>query len=262
MTAPADGGQMSLVDHLTELRSRLIKCALAVAVGATVCWIFYFEILDFLLEPYCAQNEGQVDASVFGDGCQLLVTDPLQPFSVRLTIAGYGGLALAVPVLLWQLWRFIAPGLYKHEKRYAIPFVIGGAVLFFLGAGLAYWSLPRALEFLADIGGPDLVTGFSARPLPGVRRQDDRGVRRRVRVPHHPDLPPADGHRLDRHAAPGPPVRAGGHRGARGRDHAERGSLHPARAAVPMYVFYELAILYGVVRTRRARRRENASGTS
>ena len=76
-------------------------------------------------------------------------------------MAGYGGLALAMPVLLWQSWRFIAPGLYRHEKRYAVPFVAAGVLLFFTGGALAYWSLPRALDFLVSIGGPDLVSLFS-----------------------------------------------------------------------------------------------------
>ena len=76
-------------------------------------------------------------------------------------VAGYGGLTLAIPVLLWQAWRFIAPGLYRRERRWAIPFVLAGVILFAAGVLLAYWTIPRALSFLAHIGGPDLVTVFS-----------------------------------------------------------------------------------------------------
>ena len=72
-----------------------------------------------------------------------------------------------MPVLLWQAWRFIAPGLYRHEKRYAVPFVAAGVLLFFTGGALAYWSLPRALEFLVSIGGPDLVSLFSPKQYLG-----------------------------------------------------------------------------------------------
>ena len=91
----------------------------------------------------------------------VLQTEPLEGFSVRLKIAGYGGIALATPVLLWQLWRFVTPGLYAHEKRLAIPFMVSALTLFVLGAGLAYYTLPRALEFLVDIGGTDnFVTAF------------------------------------------------------------------------------------------------------
>ena len=160
-----EGGQMTLLEHLAELRNRLIKSAVAVVVGGVGCWIFYSFILDFLLEPYCQTIpvEDRIDSKLFGPegGCKLYVTDPLEPFRVRLTVAGYGGVALAMPILLWQSWRFIAPGLYRHEKRYAVPFVGAGVLLFFTGGALAYWSLPRALDFLVKIGGPDLVSLFS-----------------------------------------------------------------------------------------------------
>lgn len=162
----SNDGTMTLMEHLVELRSRLIKSVLAVVAGAVVCWIFYPQILDLLVQPYCdvvpeeAVDEEAARQNLFG-GCELLVLDPLEPFSVRLTVAGYGGLALAIPVVLWQVWRFVQPGLYRRERRHAIAFTVAGALLFALGAGLAYWSIPRALKFLATIGGEDLVTGFS-----------------------------------------------------------------------------------------------------
>lgn len=148
-----DSGRMTLVEHLTELRDRLIKCVLAVAVCGVGAFIAYPQIFDFLVEPYC-QTTG-------GNECSLLQVDPLEGFSVRLKIAGYGGLALAMPVVLWQVWRFVTPGLYPREKRYAIPFVVSAVLLFALGAGLAYWTLPKALDFLADIGGDELQQFYS-----------------------------------------------------------------------------------------------------
>jgi sec-independent protein translocase protein TatC len=66
-----------------------------------------------------------------------------------------------MPVILWQLWQFVTPGLYPHERRYAVPFVVSALALFMLGAGLAYYTLPRALDFLVNIGGDDLVTAFA-----------------------------------------------------------------------------------------------------
>lgn len=154
--------RMPLLSHLEELRKRLLFMAIAIFVGAIVCWIFYPQILDELLRPYCEIREGATsEDSLFGENCDLLVTDPLEPFSVRMMVAGYGGLVLAVPIILWQIWRFVSPGLYPKERRWVIPIVFFGILLFVVGAGLAYWSIPRALDFLVSIGGPDLVSVFS-----------------------------------------------------------------------------------------------------
>ena len=145
------GGHMSLIEHLTELRSRLIKCVIAVAVGAVIVWIFYDPILTFLKAPL---DEADPNA-------RLILTDPLQGLATRFKVSGYGGIALATPVLLWQLWKFITPGLYPKERRYAVPFVASGVVLFIMGASLAYWTLPRALAFLISIGGPDIEAFYT-----------------------------------------------------------------------------------------------------
>ena len=149
-----DEGRMTMIEHLTELRRRLIIAFVSVGVGAILAWILYPQIIEFLLEPYCQTLEADQE-------CQLYVRNPLEPFSVRLTVAGYGGIIFAMPMVLWQLWAFVAPGLYSHEKRYALPFVFGGVTLFFCGAGLAYWSIPRALEFLTEVGGDDFTSLFA-----------------------------------------------------------------------------------------------------
>jgi sec-independent protein translocase protein TatC len=146
-----DEGHMSLVDHLTELRSRLIKMVLAVAIGAVVVWIFYDAVLEFLKAPL---DDADPNAT-------LILTDPLQGITTRFKVSGYGGMALATPVLLWQIWRFITPGLYPRERRYAVPFVASGVALFILGASLAYWTLPRALAFLIDISGEDIEAFYT-----------------------------------------------------------------------------------------------------
>jgi sec-independent protein translocase protein TatC len=139
--------RMTIFEHLAELRTRLIRSVGAVLLGGVICWILYDPILDFLLRPYCDIGE---------DGCSLLATDPLEGLKTRFTIALYGGIALAMPVLLWQIWRFIMPGLYPKERRLAIPFVGSALALFTLGASLAYYTLPKALQFLQDIGGSDI----------------------------------------------------------------------------------------------------------
>lgn len=157
-TSPSPGGQMTLMEHLAELRTRLIISVVAVAVGMLVITIFYDVILDWLREPYCT--------SIDNPDCEFQQIEPTEGLSVRFKVTGYGGIMLAMPVVLWQLWRFVSPGLYENEKRYAKPFVGTALTLFLLGAGLAYTTLPRALEFLNDIGGADITTNY--RPAPYI----------------------------------------------------------------------------------------------
>src|SRR5690349_15311988 len=144
---------MTLVEHLTELRRRLIISVVAVAVGATVAFIFSDQIIHFLVGPYRDLGHGPG---------KLVATDPLAPFAVRLKVATYGGIVLALPVWLWELWRFVTPGLHKHEKRYAIPFVAASILLFLLGGFVAWLTLPKALQFLATVGGSDITPFFTA----------------------------------------------------------------------------------------------------
>lgn len=163
-------GRMTLVEHLTELRRRLIVSVAAVLVGAVVCWLLYDYIFDFMVTPYCESLSAQARAASQllsgdeSDSCALIQTNPTEGLSIHLTVAGYGGLTLALPLVLWQVWRFIAPGLYSHERRYAIPFILSGVGLFLLGGGLAFWTLPQALDWLNTVGGPDLVTVYSPGP--------------------------------------------------------------------------------------------------
>jgi sec-independent protein translocase protein TatC len=151
-TQSGDDAAMPLVAHLAELRRRVFIAMIAIAVGMVVGFLLYNRVLDFLVEPYC-----DVKRSVEpGASCKLVVTDPLESFSIRLKLAGYLGFLLASPVVLWQLWRFITPGLYDREKRYAVPFVVSSIVLFLLGAGLALATFPKTLEFFASFGGSEL----------------------------------------------------------------------------------------------------------
>jgi sec-independent protein translocase protein TatC len=145
---------MTLVEHLTELRRRIFISLVAVVLGAVIAFIFYNQILSFLIHPYCSVLPP-------GKKCTLFIQDPLEGFAARLKVAGYGGLMLALPVVLWQLWRFITPGLHQREKRYAIPFVLSSLVLFFLGAALAYLTFGKALSFLRSVGGPNFQEIYS-----------------------------------------------------------------------------------------------------
>jgi sec-independent protein translocase protein TatC len=153
--AASDEARMSLMEHLTELRQRLIKIVLAVVVGALAAFLLYDQISNFLLDPYFKQCSSSVS------DCKLLALDPLEGFGVRMKLATYGGIFLAMPVILWQLWRFITPGLYAHEKRLAVPFMFSALTLFLMGAGIAYYTLPQALNFLQQIGGDNIVSAYA-----------------------------------------------------------------------------------------------------
>lgn len=163
---------MTLMEHLTELRNRIIKSVLAIALGTIIGFFLYPTITGWLTDPYCdvVKADAVAAAAESGealvndpDACKLLVISPVEPLTVRMTVSAYVGIALAVPVWLWQAWRFISPGLYANERRYGAAFVSLGVALFSIGAGLAYWSIPRALDFLINIGGDDLITQFRAK---------------------------------------------------------------------------------------------------
>src|SRR5262245_46468262 len=137
---PVDEGRMTLMEHLVELRRRVIICAVAIVGCAVIGWFLYPSISNFLLHPY----RDIADASISGG--KPLVISPVEGFAVRIKITTYVGIALAMPVILWQIWKFVSPGLYKHERRYALPFVVSALALFAMGAAIAYWTLPKALS--------------------------------------------------------------------------------------------------------------------
>ena len=147
-------GRMTVVEHLTELRRRLMVSIIAIAVGATICFIFAPQIISFLVEFYTDATDGKRNALIF--------TGPLDAFVTRLKIATYGGIVLALPVWLYELWRFITPGLNPKERKYAVPFVLASTVLFACGAVVALFTLEPALNFLLNIGGSDLRPLLSA----------------------------------------------------------------------------------------------------
>lgn len=142
---------MPLVDHLTELRTRLIWSAIALVLGAVVAFTLYNRILDFLIQPY---------TDITGK-TEFVILDPLEGFAARLKVSAWGGAFLASPVVLWQLWRFITPGLHKREKKFAIPFILGSILLFVLGATVALLTFEQALSFLVGVGGPNVDPLFS-----------------------------------------------------------------------------------------------------
>jgi sec-independent protein translocase protein TatC len=146
---------MTLAEHLAEIRHRFLVSAIAVSLFGVVAFIFYPQILQFLQEPYCAARDAA------HKGCTFLVTAPLDGLTLRIKIGFFGGLLAASPILFWQLWRFITPGLKAKERKYIVPFVAASLVFFIAGMTVAYFSFGHAIQFLESIGGKELLTEYN-----------------------------------------------------------------------------------------------------
>ncbi|WP_420169260.1 twin-arginine translocase subunit TatC [Streptomyces violaceoruber] len=154
-----DEGRMPLLDHLRELRNRLLKAVLAIVVVMIVAAFYQKEIYEFLLAPIqeSVGCKNGVVTTVDGKSCALLKTDTLiGPFTNALKVALMSGVLLATPVWLYQLWAFVAPGLHKNEKRYAYAFAVVGAPLFLSGGYLAYAILPQTAEIMLGFSPDDV----------------------------------------------------------------------------------------------------------
>jgi sec-independent protein translocase protein TatC len=151
-TPPAapDGAVMSLVDHLSELRTRLFRCILAVVAGSLVGFYFAAPIRNFLLEPL--------------PGGQAQVLGPGDAFAIQLRISLVVGIILAMPVLLYQIWAFVAPGLTPGERRTVRPWIPLALLFFALGVGIARLVLPYAVSFLLSFTDDKLVANIAAGP--------------------------------------------------------------------------------------------------
>lgn len=145
---------MSLTEHLSELRRRLIIAVLGFSIAAIVTYVFYGSLLALLEHPYCSTLPAR-------HGCSLYVTGPLEAFGIRLNVTAYGGLVLASPIIAYELWMFVTPGLRANEKRYAVPFVVAAVGLFSFGVYVAWLTFPHALRFLHDVGGPGIQQIYS-----------------------------------------------------------------------------------------------------
>jgi sec-independent protein translocase protein TatC len=144
-------GRMSVMDHLRELRRRIIWILLIVAFGAIFGWIFYSHILDFLRHPYC-EVPAKYRFTQNGQ-CVLVYHGVLDGFTTRLKVSAIAGAVLTAPLWLYQIWAFVTPGLRKNERKYTIIFVIVSTVLFVAGMSLAYLVLAKGLKIVIEQGG-------------------------------------------------------------------------------------------------------------
>jgi sec-independent protein translocase protein TatC len=143
-------GRMPLMDHLRELRNRVVKAALAIIAGMIVALCFSNPTIHWIMRPFCdASIHGLTGCTKVGD--QLTVTGIFDPLSLRIKLAFYIALVATCPVWLYQLWAFIAPGLYSREKKWAYLFTGSAVPLFVAGAVLAYLVMSRGLHYLLGL---------------------------------------------------------------------------------------------------------------
>jgi sec-independent protein translocase protein TatC len=139
-----ESGKMSFLEHLDELRKRLVHVAAYIAIGFAVSAFFSKQIYNFLAIPI---------TKALPPGVKLAFTKPTDPFVLYMKVALLAGIFLTLPLTLYEVWKFIAPGLYRKEKKYVIPFLISSMALFVLGAAFCYYIvLPAAFQFLIQLG--------------------------------------------------------------------------------------------------------------
>ena len=145
----APGAKMSFLEHLDELRKRIVRSCLAVAFGILATFYWIQPIFNFILAP---------TRRALPPGVKLIYTQPGEAFSLYITVALIAGVVVAAPFIMYQVWMFIAPGLYSNEKRLAIPFVLFTTIGFVLGASFNHYiAFPFMMVFFASFNTPDLA---------------------------------------------------------------------------------------------------------
>jgi sec-independent protein translocase protein TatC len=150
---------MTLTEHLGELRRRMLISVAALVAASIVAWFFYNHVVNFMIGPYrdFVLHHPQKNIS----GGNLVTSGPLEGFTTRLQISAYLGVVLAAPVWLWQLWRFINPGLHPSERRYARGFILAAITLFALGVTTAVLVFPKAIDWMITVSGTGIAPLFS-----------------------------------------------------------------------------------------------------
>ena len=152
-------GEMTWVEHLVELRRRVLFCLAALGIGTVVAWLFYDHLLGMMISPYhsyLAHHPGK-DIS----RGELVTTSPLEGFTTRLKVSGYAGAVLAAPVWIWNIWRFVAPGLRRNERRVSVALSATAIGLFSLGVGTAVAVFPKAIDWMISVSGTGIAPLFS-----------------------------------------------------------------------------------------------------
>jgi sec-independent protein translocase protein TatC len=139
-----ESSKMSFLEHLEELRKRLVHIAAYIAIGCVMAWVFHRQIYDFLALPI---------TRLLPPGTKLAYTTVTAPFTLYMKVSMLAGIFLTLPLSLYEVWKFIAPGLYKKEKKYVVPFLLSSMILFVTGAAFCYYMvLPAMFNWLLNLG--------------------------------------------------------------------------------------------------------------
>ena len=149
---------MSLIEHLEELRWRILKILIAVVIGTIIAFIFQHQIIEFLTRPLPANSSALSKVT----GKSLVVTGLGEGFTTILLVSVVVGAILSLPWTLYQVWAFISPGLYSHEKKHAVPFIVLGIFLFVLGISIGYIVLQYPVQWLVNFGSTSFTELVSA----------------------------------------------------------------------------------------------------
>jgi sec-independent protein translocase protein TatC len=155
-------GSMTVIEHLEELRHRLVVGTIAVAVAIIPAWFLWTPFLHVIQQPFCTAVHNLPLGNRPPTGCRLIVNGVVDALLVKLKVVIFLALFIAAPVLLWQLWAFIVPGLTRRERRLAVPFITSSMVLFAMGALVAYITLPKGLSWLLGFAGDAFVPLLTA----------------------------------------------------------------------------------------------------
>lgn len=151
-------GTMTVMEHLEELRHRIVMASIAILAGAVGGWFLYNRVISFMQHPYCQYVSSVPKGSQPIGGCKLIFTGLLDGMLVKIQIVFYLGCVLALPILLYQLWAFIVPGLHERERKMVVPFIASSVVLFAAGGAVAIITLPKALQFLLGFNNPSFAS--------------------------------------------------------------------------------------------------------
>jgi sec-independent protein translocase protein TatC len=150
-------GSMTVIEHLEELRHRMVVSVMAVTFGAIAGWFLYNPFIHLIQNPFCSYVHSLPPDKRPPAGCRFVANGVLDPMLSKLKIVLFLGLFLALPVLLYQLWAFIVPGLTSREKKLSVPFIVSSMLLFVLGAFVAIVMLPKGLNFLLGFAGSEIT---------------------------------------------------------------------------------------------------------